>query len=103
MILEKLTVAGNDMVNVPAEEKTLLDLGVAQADVAGLIAQAKQAQLEAQCQHARSFAYQSQSDGLAFDYLAAQAEFGEQSTQAETAKAAWLGARKSIKAHYPKP
>ncbi|MBE0367621.1 hypothetical protein [Pseudoalteromonas aurantia] len=103
MILEKLTVAGNDMVNVPAEEKTLLDLGVAQADVAGLIAQAKQAQLEAQCQHARSFAYQAKSDGLAFDYLAAQAEFGEQSAQAEAAKATWLTARKSIKAHYPKP
>lgn len=103
MILEKLNVAGNDMVNVPAEEKILLDLGVAQADVAGLIAQAKQAQLEAQCQHARSYAYQTQSDGQAFDYLAAVAEFGEQSAQANEAKAIWLNTRKSIKAHYPKP
>ncbi|WP_105168561.1 hypothetical protein [Pseudoalteromonas sp. T1lg23B] len=103
MLLDKLTVAGNELVNVPADEKTLLDLGVSKTDISALLAQAKQAQLEAQCQHARTYAYHCESDGLAFDYLAAQAEFGKDSAEAEATKTAWLAARNAIKARYPKP
>lgn len=103
MIIEKLTVGQTKLVNVPADEKTLLDLGVSKLDIAALLAEAKTTQLTAQCQHARSYAYHTSSDGFAFDYLAAVAEFGDSSEQATAAKQAWLQARQAIKARYPKP
>ncbi|WP_440055479.1 hypothetical protein ACSLBF_04885 [Pseudoalteromonas sp. T1lg65] len=103
MLLDKLTVAGNELINVPAEEKTLLDLGVSKTDIPALLEQARITQLVAQCQHARSYAYHCESDGLAFEYLAAKAEFGDSSEQAEAAKTAWLQARSAIKSRYPKP
>ncbi|QTH70929.1 hypothetical protein [Pseudoalteromonas xiamenensis] len=103
MLIEKLKVGQSELINVPADEKTLLDLGVSKMDIVALIADAKKAQFTTQCQSARSYAYHTSSDGLAFDYLAAAAEFGESSEQASHAKQAWLQARHSIKALYPKP
>ncbi|MDK2594664.1 hypothetical protein [Pseudoalteromonas obscura] len=67
-----------------------------------LMQEAKVLQQQAQCQAARILGYQQQSDGLAFKYLAAQAEHGEHSQQAFDAKQAWFHARKSVQARYPK-
>ncbi|ASD67661.1 hypothetical protein [Pseudoalteromonas piscicida] len=103
MEIKTLKIGDDELINVPADEKTLADLGVASADIPSILAEAKQAQLAAQCVHARSFAYQCESDGLAFDYLAAMAEFGEASEAAQAAKTAWLQARSTIKNRYPKP
>ncbi|MCF2856482.1 hypothetical protein L1286_03280 [Pseudoalteromonas sp. SMS1] len=67
-----------------------------------LMQEAKVLQQQAQCQAARILGYQQQSDGLAFKYLAATAEYGEQSLEANEAKQAWLFARKAVQARYPK-
>ncbi|NUZ11757.1 hypothetical protein HUZ36_13300 [Pseudoalteromonas sp. McH1-7] len=103
MEIKTLRIGDDELINVPADEKTLADLGIASADIPAILAEAKQAQLLSQCMHARSFSYQSESDGLAFDYLATLAEFGENSEATQEAKAAWLKARTTIKARYPKP
>ncbi|CAH9054902.1 hypothetical protein PSECIP111951_01133 [Pseudoalteromonas holothuriae] len=65
--------------------------------------QAKTATEQAQCDDARSYAYQREADGLAFKYLALVAEYGEQHEHTLQVKAKWLTARKTIQARYPKP
>ncbi|NOU49530.1 hypothetical protein HG263_03070 [Pseudoalteromonas sp. JBTF-M23] len=62
--------------------------------------QAKQIQKRAQCKAARSHAYQMESDGLAFKYLAMQAQYGDSHEQTVSAKKLWLDARTAIQARY---
>jgi hypothetical protein len=53
-------------------------------------------------QKLRRKSYSAQSDYLFFDYMAAVAEFGDSSAQANTAKTAWLTQREAVKAQFPK-
>ncbi|MCG7560779.1 MULTISPECIES: hypothetical protein [Pseudoalteromonas] len=67
-----------------------------------LLKQAKALQHQAHVDAARVQAYQQHSDGLAFQFLAACAEYGEHSPQAGKARERWLGARNAIKAQFPR-
>ncbi|CAH9054911.1 hypothetical protein PSECIP111951_01135 [Pseudoalteromonas holothuriae] len=58
---------------------------------------------EQEVQALRRASYSKESDYLFFDYMAAVTEFGEQSSEATTAKESWLAQRNAIKATYAKP
>lgn len=101
MLIENLSINGHELINVPADTKTLVELGMPFEEAKTLVHEHdKQARLNLALEN-RKFAYVSQSDPLFMEAIRKDASGDTEG--AEAARVQALKAVADIKAKYPLP